>query len=319
MELNTQLWELVKKISPTNTQQHELREAHIHLRERLMADETLKPLIVGPFLQGSYRRRTGIRPETGDKPDVDMVVVTRLNRGDYTPAAAMKNLEPFLNRHYRSQWKYKGRSIGIEMSQVKLDVVLTSAPAEAMNRAILEFLQRDDDADISLNASDKWKSEPLWIPDREAHNWQRTYPLEQIQWTHKKNRSTNGHYIHVVKLVKRWWQTRHPEQEHPRSYPLEHIVGDCCPDGVTKLAQGFTATLEEIKRRYETTANFGKVPQLSDRGVPGQNVLKRIQHRDFRQFYQKVCTAAKSARKAINSTNEGESAKLWGQIFGGLY
>ena len=85
MELDSQLRELVKEISPTNTQQRALRDAHIRLRERLMTEESLKSLIVGTFLQGSYRRRTGIRPQTGDKPDVDIVVVTRLNRRDYTP------------------------------------------------------------------------------------------------------------------------------------------------------------------------------------------------------------------------------------------
>ena len=56
MELNDQLRELVTEISPTDSQQRELRDAHIRLRERLMADEDLKPLIVGTFLQGSYRR-----------------------------------------------------------------------------------------------------------------------------------------------------------------------------------------------------------------------------------------------------------------------
>ena len=319
MELETQLRDLVKEISHTDTQRSNLRDAHILLRERLMADETLKPLIVSAFLQGSYRRHTGIRPGTGDKPDVDVVVVTRLNRREYTPEAAMNILIPFLNQHYPGKCKKKGRSIGIEMSEVKLDVVLTSAPSEAMKRAILEHLQHDDASNISLATNSEWKDEPLWIPDRKASNWQRTYPLEQIQWTHEKNDRANGHYTPVVKLLKWWWQTQYPEQEHPRSYPLERIVGDCCPDGVTSLAQAFTETLEEIELRYRTQANLGKVPHLSDRGVPGQNVLSRLQASDFRRFHQKAGAAAKSARKAIGSTDEGESANLWKQIFGPQY
>ena len=319
MELETQLQELVKEVSLTDTQKSELRDAHIRLRERLMADESLKPFIVGTFLQGSYRRHTGIRPETGDKPDVDVVVVTRLDQREYTPEAAMNILVPFLDRHYRDKWKKKGRSIGIEMSKVKLDVVLTSAPSEAEERAILEFLRADDGADIPSRASNAWKNAPLWIPDREARNWQRTHPLEQIRWTHEKNASTNGHYIHIVKLVKWWWQTQHPEQEHPRSYPLEHIVGDCCPNGVTSLAQGFTETLEEIERRYRLAASTNAVPSLPDRGVPEQNVLKRIKASDFSQFHKKSGASANVARKAISSTDEGESAKLWSQIFGPRY
>ena len=319
MELDAQLRELVKEISLTDTQRNELRDAHILLRERMMADDTLEPLIVATFLQGSYRRNTGTRPQTGDKPDVDIVVVTRLDRRQYTPEAAINVLVPFLNRHYPGKWKKKGRSIGIEMSGVKLDVVLTSAPSEAEERVILEFMQANDGVDFPSRASDQWKDAPLWIPDREARKWQRTHPLEQIRWTHEKNAKTNGHYIQVVRLVKWWWQTQHPEQEHPRSYPLEHIVGDCCPDGVTTLAQGFTETLEEIKRRYDRNVGTGAVPNLSDRGVPGQNVLSRITASDFRQFHQKSGAGANVARKALNSTDEGESAKTWSQIFGPRY
>ena len=42
MELNDQLKELVSEISPTDSQQSALRDAHIRLRERLKADDNLK-------------------------------------------------------------------------------------------------------------------------------------------------------------------------------------------------------------------------------------------------------------------------------------
>lgn len=73
MNHEQQLSDLRKSVSLTDTQQRNLRDAHIRLRERLMDDEALKPVIVGTFLQGSYRRHTGIRPEGNDKPDVDVV------------------------------------------------------------------------------------------------------------------------------------------------------------------------------------------------------------------------------------------------------
>ena len=123
----------------------------------------------------------------------------------------------------------------------------------------------------------------------------------------------------MVRLVKWWWQSQHQEQEHPKSYPLEHIVGDCCPDGVTSLAQGFTETLEEIDRRYQHFSGSGQVPFSPDRGVPEQNVLKRITPQDFGQFHRKAQSAARVARQAMNSTDSGESAKLWQEIFGSRY
>lgn len=319
MEPENQLRELVKAISPTDTQQKNLRDAHIRLRERLMADADLKPLIVGTFLQGSYRRHTGIRPQGNDKPDVDTVVVTRLDRHEYTPEQALNVLRPFLNRHYEGKWKKKGRSVGIEMSKIKMDVVLTSAPSEAEEALLLNFMSRDDAAGGYPDTDNAWKDAPLWIPDREARDWQRTYPLEQIRWTHEKNRLTNGHYIHVVKLVKWWWQAQHPEQKHPRSYPLEHIVGDCCPNGVTTLSQAFTKTMLEIARRYGAHTAHNSVPASSDRGVPEQNVLARLKPRDFEQFYRKVIAVAEVARKAISNSSESESANLWKQVFGDRY
>ena len=312
MNNELQLSELVKNISLTDTQRRNLRDAHIRLRERMVADEALKPLIVGTFLQGSYRRHTSIRLQGGDKPDVDVVVVTRLDRHEYTPQAAMNVLKPFLNRHYPGRWKEKGRSIGIEMSSVKLDVVLTSAPSEAAERALLEFLQQDDTGGVSLSSSNGWQDAPLWIPDREARNWQRTHPLEQIRWTREKNARTNGHYIHVVKLVKLWWETQHPEQEHPRSYPLEHIVGDCCPDGVTTLGEAFATTMAEMARRYRP----GMSTYSSDRGVNEQNVLKRITIADMNEFRDKVAAGAALAAQAVSSQSDAESASLWRQIFG---
>ena len=317
MDLNTQLKELVSEISPTNTQQDALKAAHIRLRERLMADETLKPIIVGTFLQGSYRRHTAVRPEQGEKLDVDVVAVTRLDRHDYTPQQALNLLRPFLDKRYPGRWKFKGRSVGIEMSGVKMDLVLTSAPSQALARYLQEMPAEElDSGHWLLNTDDQWKHEPLWIPDREAHNWQRTYPLAQISWTHQKNRATNGHYTPVVKLVKWWWQqNQRPEQKHPRSYPLEHIVGDCCPNGVTSLAQAFTETLENIRNQYGPARAWVS----PDRGVPEQNVLKRINNVDRVNFHGKVSAAARKARQAVQSTDEGESARLWQDIFGSRY
>ena len=50
--------------------------------------------------------------------------------------------------------------------------------------------------------------------------------------------------------------------------------------------------------------------------MPEQNVLKRITSQEFGQFHRKTQNAAKVARQAMNSTDSGESAQLWQQIFG---
>ena len=86
MELNSYFTDFLSKIRPTEAQTKELKEAHTRLRERLLADEDLGPMIVSLFLQGSYRRATSIRPQGDDKLDVDVVAVTRFRRQDYPVA-----------------------------------------------------------------------------------------------------------------------------------------------------------------------------------------------------------------------------------------
>ena len=333
MELNSYFTDFLSKIRPTGAQTKELQEAHTRLRERLLTDEYLGPMIVSVFLQGSYRRSTSIRPQGDDKLDVDLVAVTRFRRQDYPVADdVMNEFTSFLNKHYKGKWKRKGRSIGIEMSNVKLDLVIAAAPSEeeALASDFVQGYFTPDDwpaesyplpeylADFFKEANEepKWKQEPLYIPDRDTHQWQRTHPLEQYRWTTNKNRRTNGHYVNIVRLVKWWWRTAHPELEYPKSYPLEHLVGDCCPDDVGNLAQGFTLVLEEKVSRYSTYAASGMVPFVPDRGVPEHNVLKRLSPSDFSKFVDRVRQASTVARKALDSDDASDSATLWQSLFG---
>ena len=333
MELNSYFTDFLSKIRPTEAQTKELQEAHTRLRERLLAGEYLGPMIVSVFLQGSYRRSTSIRPQGDDKLDVDLVAVTRFRRQDYPVADdVMNEFTSLLNKHYKGKWKRKGRSIGIEMSNVKLDLVIAAAPSEEKSWSS-DFIQgnftpddwpTDSDplpeylADFFKddNGEPKWKQEPLYIPDRDTHQWQRTHPLEQYRWTTNKNRRTNGHYVNIVRLVKRWWRTEHPELEYPKSYPLEHLVGDICPDGVGSLAEGFTLVLENMVSTYSEYAAPGLVPFVPDRGVPEHNVLKRLSASDFSKFIDRVRQASVVARKALGSDDPSDSATLWQSLFG---
>ena len=336
MDLSSYFNDMLSEIRPTQTQRKNLQDAHRRLRERLESDEHLNPKIVSVFLQGSYRRSTATRPQGDDKLDVDMVVVTRLPHEKYlNPEDAMDEFVPFLEKHYKGKWEKKGRSFGIEMSDVKIDLVVASAPSEE-DAFASEFLQgyltlddlfagqtRNTEGIQSLfDASGdgaQWKAEPLFIPDRDARQWQRTHPLEQIRWTTEKNQRTNGHYVNVVRLVKWWWRSKYPELKYPKGYPLEHMVGDCCPNDVTSIAEGFSLTLEEMHRRFNTYALTGRVPFLSDRGVPEHNVLKRLTAREFAAFNQKIGEAAKTARDAYEEKDVAKSAALWRDLFGSKF
>jgi hypothetical protein len=343
MELPSYFTDFIKEIRPTENQTNDLKRGHTLLRERLLQDETLKPLIVSTFLQGSYRRATAIRPQGGQRSDVDVVVVTKLSQREFpNPQDALDVFVPFLNKHYKGKFRMQGRSIGISLSYVELDLVITSAPSESeigilQSDTVISEDTPEDVEDWRLVSSwvpmekrwgtayptylklakeePEWKLSPLYIPDRDARCWQPTHPLAQIQWTHNKNRQCNGHYIQVGKAIKWWRRVKHPMPKYPKGYPIEHIVGLCCPDGITSVAEGVTLTLESIVANYQGFVMTNTTPNLPDHGVE-QNVFQRVSGEDFSAFYDQVYEAAKVARSALNAESVAESAKHWGELFG---
>ena len=82
--------DFLSNIRLTDNQVNDLKTGHTTLRKRLEEDETLSKIIVSTFLQGSYRRSTAVKPKNGNKSDVDVIVVTKLDSEEYTPEEALR-------------------------------------------------------------------------------------------------------------------------------------------------------------------------------------------------------------------------------------
>lgn len=159
--------DFLRNIRLTDNQVDELKTAHTALRDRLIADDDLKDIIITTFLQGSYRRSTAVRPKQRKRSDVDIVVVTKLDKEEVTPDEALDAFEPFLKKYYDGKYRKQGRSWGIEMTHVDLDVVPTSAPSLA-EQGLLENLAvlSDNDveemaerlADLEKSSYNPWKT-----------------------------------------------------------------------------------------------------------------------------------------------------------------
>ena len=343
MELPTYFTRFLKEIRPTEKQREKCKTGHQTLRDRLDEDTNLKPILVSTFLQGSYRRATAVRPKGEAKLDVDIIAVTRLNCYDYPdPDKAMDKFVPFLKKHYKGKYQRQGRSFGIELSYVNLDLVITSAPSEAEvevyeSKAVRTDLTLEDVNDWLLIKSwippserinqtaflesirgKEWQTEPLWIPNRDAGDWEETHPVEQIKWTSKKNANCNKHYVNIVKAIK-WWQRVHHEDDRPKGYPLEHLVGVCCPDSITSVAKGITLTLEAIVANYGAYALRKQTPFLPDHGVPHHNVFDRVDGEDFSEFYEHAKDAAEIARDALDAEEKEKSIEKWQELFGSKF
>jgi hypothetical protein len=346
MILQSDFNKFLQEIRPTKPMRDQLITGHKTLRDRLNADEDLKPILVSDFLQGSYRRYTAVRPKGDKRSDVDIIVVTKLDENEYTPKDALALFEPFLNKHYKDKWRRQGRSFGIEMSYVELDVVPTSAPAEQeygilqsdavtsdeniveardwrLHRSWLALDHRSRiDAKLLLDQAAgeaEWRAQPLRIPDRDADKWDDTHPLEQIRWTRDKNSRGNGHFVNVVKCIK-WWRLEHyAEPAHPKGFPLERLVGEHCPDGIESVAEGVVKTLEAIVSSYAMLALTNGKPSLPDYGVPSHDVFRRITGEDFCAFYGQVKDGAALSRRALDSEERTESGNLWREMFGSKF
>ena len=346
MILQSGFAEFLQEIRPTKAMRDDLKDGHTTLRERLNADEGLEKCLVSDFLQGSYKRSTAIRPKGDRRSDVDIIVVTKLSEQEYTPAQAMDVFKPFLDKYYKGKWQQQGRSFGIELSYVELDLVLTSAPSEA-EIGILQSdaVTSDDDLEeaqdwrlsrswVALDAryrSDartliakaksepEWKAQPLRIPDRDANKWESTHPLAQITWTRDKNDCTSKHFVNVVKAIKWWRIEKYEKPKHPKGFPLERLIGECCPDGIESVAEGVVKTLEKIVSQYALTVQSGSKPVLPDYGVPSHDVFKRISAEDFKTFYHQVEDGAALARRAFDAEDRTESGNLWRELFGSKF
>lgn len=346
MELNSSFNKFLKEIRLTANQKNDCKTGHRTLNDRLLSDESLKPIIVSTFLQGSYRRSTAVRPKNDKRADVDLIVVTKLSKEEYpNPDKAMDLFIPFLDKWYKDKYKKQGRSFGIELSYVDLDLVITSAPSEAEeeifksssvltdqsleetnNWRLVKSWKPYEDTSTDLYKSmlvesrkeEEWKTEPLWIPDRDAGTWQETHPLEQIKWTYGKNAKCSYHYVNIVKAIKWWQRVNHPD-DRPKSYPLEHLIGYCCPDFIATMAEGVTKTFDGIINSFKNEYESNSVPILPDHGVPSHNVLGRVNGDEFCEFYEHVTKASEIASDAYNSDSAKESSSKWIELFGSKF
>jgi len=312
------------RIVPTAAQRAAAQEGHTALRERLENDEALRGIVDATFLQGSYRRNTAIRPSADEHLDVDVIVVTSIDSTRVSPSQAIDTFIPFVERYYPGKYKVQGRSIGISLADVDLDLVVTAKPEESMREAVRKSAALGygglDSAEwtaglVRALESGDWRNAPLRIPDREAGKWEDTHPLEQISWTAEKNSKCGGCFLKVVRGSK--WRNRWSRDDRsPKSFPLERLVGEYCPDGISSVAHGLVMFYETARDALRPYAQTKTVPFLPDYGAPSHNVLARCTPGDIADFFDDLVVAAGTARAAFEQTDREKSIALWRDLLG---
>ncbi len=341
-----QFTEFMSGINLTDNQRKELITGHETLRKRLKGYDDLKDVIIETFLQGSYRRSTIVRPKGVENADVDIVVVTKLSEEEYSPKEALMLFESFLDKYYSEKWRLQNRSIGITLSYVDLDIVITSAPSEAeqgiyktaavtTNKNISEskdwilnekWVDVLDSFSLSKTAllveaqqQAEWKTEPLRIPDVGLECWDDTNPLEQMKITRKKNRNTNGNFVQIVKAVKWLRLFKYPDSPKPKGFPLERIIGEYCPDEVHSIPDGIEKTFSIFIDECSSYYNAGTKPVLPDYGVPHHDVLAKTTSEEFSALYEQISDDLEIVKKARECTDQFKSCEFWRKLFGNKF
>src|SRR6266576_3999163 len=115
----------LRNISPPEKQIEAAERSNNALREFLKNDSYFGRLVLDSFLNGSYARRTAVQPIK----DVDIVVVVGPDWMKTEPALAMESLRSKLSQRYDDRRsRRRRRAVRIELSDIRMDVVLAVAP-----------------------------------------------------------------------------------------------------------------------------------------------------------------------------------------------
>jgi len=306
MNLPSYFDEFLGNIEPSPSYKEDQQRGHKTLRRRLAEDDDFRTIHVNTFLQGSYRRQTAIHPGK----DVDIVVVTNLDPDETSSTDATARLKRCLKRYY-DKVEPQTRALCVTLDYVTMDVVLATS-RELLREGALRSVGVSD----SLDIAERWKTQPLQIPDRELKSWVDSHPKRQLEWTTDLNRASGGYFVPLVKMFKWWRKETYSSPEYPKGYSLERIVGEAFDRNARDHAEGFVGLLRGVVAQFGAYAQLGIVPSLPDPGVPAHNVLRRVSAGDFQAFIERVRGAVSVAEAALASTDKAESVEFWQRLFG---
>ena len=206
----TQLWELVRSIEPSQSQKEGASRSQNYLRDTLNTGQ-MASRIVKTYLSGSYSRDTAIYPID----DVDIIVVIDPSYWNtagnivssvlfgppfsFPPPVAI--LQTFANaircRYPVSSVFGQRRSVRLQLNHLNIDVV----PAI------------EDKNDASL----------IRIPDRNAEKWIPTSPKQHSENASAVNKFQNGMFKPLVKLLK-YWNGNLPSTANFKSFAIETMA-----------------------------------------------------------------------------------------------
>jgi hypothetical protein len=236
--------------------------------------------------QGSYARRTLVKPYQGTDYDAD--VLLQMDEVDgWEPCKYTKRVHEVLE----SSARYKGKAT-LKKRCVQL------AYAGGFHVDIVPFVTRADEKTYITH-----RTENRWIPED---------PTALTAWFEAKNRAADRQLLKVVRLMK---FVRDRSSADIPSVVLNAIFAGCVEDFADEGA--YTSLPAALVRLGEAAnsylAPYSSPPWIDDR--TGQNLADRWTQTDFLNYKNQLGTWAKQIRDAYDSS-QSESVEKWRKVFG---
>ena len=195
----TQLWNLVREIEPSQAQKDGAIRSHNYLRDILCTGQ-MASRIIDHYLSGSYSRDTAIKP----LDDVDVIFVIDLSKwtssllGFPPPETVLTSFANAIRYRYPVSSVYgQRRSVRLELYHLNIDVV----PA--------------------INADSR--GDFIWIPNKDSSNWIKSSPKKHAENATEVNKLQEGKFKPLVKLLK-LWNGNLPSTANFKSFAIETIA-----------------------------------------------------------------------------------------------
>lgn len=192
----------LSNIEPSSSTVSYISSVQNNLRDYLKKHKTYLDVYEDSFLSGSYAKHTSIRPAKDDKKrDVDIIVVIGHSLSEDSSDVLTELLDVLQESSTYESAEIHHHSIGIEFSQVSVDVV--------------PVIQ--DEEDVNL----------YYVCDSETGEWIKTDPKGHKSWSTQVNQDNHGRYKPLVKIFKWWRRINCPfEVRYPKGITLEKLIAD---------------------------------------------------------------------------------------------
>lgn len=284
---------LARQSEPTAVQKEAASRSYNYL-VRLLSQRAFGERIVKPYLSGSYRRNTAVRPIQ----DIDVIFVIDPDQWPRAmfgfadkpnPSVVLKSFARVLRDEYSMSSTFtQRRSLRLELGHVHIDCV----PA------------------IEISGSDI-----IWVGNRRDESWIKSSPKRHHAALSMANAANEKFLVPLVKLLKQWNAVL-PDLAHMRSFVIETLA-------VTLFSQVRMGSLEEglylfldfissfdgkAKRswrsKYGVVMNYWNDMVVPDSAGIGLNVAAGVEFDRMKAFIRCAVKSRDTLDKAFNARSE---------------